>query len=74
MDIHIRRERIQRFVEVVDLHEDAHDHDDRKHIRAGMRELVAAAQRKLESDTKALDRHDRDRANKRANRDVYEWV
>ena len=74
MSLHIRRERIQCFVEVVDLYEDAHDHDNCEDIRARMRELITSAQCELERDAKSLDGHDGHGANKRAYGDVYERV
>lgn len=68
--LHVGVELAQCLVEVVHLREDADYNNDSKDICRRMRELVVAAQRKLERNSKALDCHDGDGADGRADADI----
>lgn len=67
---HIRRELVQRLVEIIHLDQDAHNHHDRKAVRRRVGELIIAVQRELERDAESFDAHHRDRADETADRDV----
>lgn len=73
-DAHVGGEGVERLVEVVHLHEDAHNDDDPEHVCARVRELVVARERELDGDAEALDRHHAHAADEAADRDVYERV
>lgn len=72
--VHRGRERVQRFVEVVHLGENAEACHDGKHIGGCVNKLVVALKREFHSNAKGLDRHNRDRANGGADGDVDERV
>lgn len=72
--LHRSRELIQCLVEIVHLRQNAEPGDDGKDVGRGLSELVVASQCKLQGNTEGLDRHDRDGANSRADRDINERV
>lgn len=65
-------ELVQGLVEVVHLHQDAHHDDDGKAVRRRVRELVVAVKGELERDAEALDGHDRDGPDERADGEIDE--
>jgi hypothetical protein len=73
-NVHVGRERIESFVEVIHLDYYAEANDDAEDISADVYELIIAAKGELHGNAEALDCHDRDRANKRAYGDIYKWV
>ena len=72
--VHVGRESIESFVEVVHLDYDAEANDNAEDIGADVYELIIAANCELHGNAEALDCHNRDRANKRAYGDIYKWV
>lgn len=64
----------QCLVEIVHLCQDAHRGDDNKDICRRMGKLIVAAQRKLDCDTKRLDRHDGHGPDGRADTEVDQRV
>jgi hypothetical protein len=72
--VHVGRERIESFVEVIHLNHYAEANDSAEDIGADVYELIIAANGELHGNAEALDCHDRDRANKRAYGDIYKWV
>ena len=73
-DIHVGGKGIQSFVEIIHLNKNTTSHDNAKHIRARMRQLVIAADCEFDGNAKAFDRHDRHGANKGAYGNVYKRV
>ncbi len=73
-DVHVGRERVESFVEVIHLDHYADANDDPEEIGADVYELIIASKGELHGNAEAFDCHDRDRANKRANGDIYKWV
>lgn len=73
-DVHVRGELAECLVEIVHLGQNTHNHNDRKSVCAGMCELVLARKCELQSNTESLDRHDRERANRRTDRKVDQRV
>lgn len=72
--IHVCGKLAERFVEVVHLCQDANRYDDQEDVSRGVFELVVASQCEFKRNAERFDRHDRYRADCRANRKVYEWV
>lgn len=72
--LHRSRELVQCLVEIVHLRQNAEPGDDGKNVGRGLSELVVAPQCELQGNTESLDRHDRDGANSRADRNVNERV
>lgn len=67
---HVCTELTQSLVKVVHLGHDCSDCDNQKDIGTRVSELVASAERKLESNTQAFDGADRDGSNGAANAEV----
>lgn len=72
--VHVGRECIESFVEVIHLDHYAEANDNAEDIGADVYELIIAAKGELHGNAEALDCHDRDRANKRAYGYIYKWV
>ncbi len=72
--VHVGRERVESFIEVIHLDHYADANDDAEDIGTDVFELIMAGNGELHGNAEALDRHDRDRANKRAYGDIYKWV
>lgn len=70
--VHVRGKGVERLVEVVHLYDDAARDEEAEDVCRGTSELVVPRQGKLDRDTEALDRHDRDGTDKRADGEVHE--
>ena len=69
-DLHVGREHVQGLVKVVHLGHDANCDHDGEEVGRRVRQLIRARKSQLQCNSESLGRHDRDRAHKRANRDV----
>lgn len=70
--VHVRGKGVERLVEVVHLDDDAARDEEAEDVCRGASELVVPRQSKLDRDTEALDRHDRDGTDKRADGEIHE--
>jgi len=70
----IRGECVQSLIKVVHLNHYAHGGHNAKHISARVCELIIAGKGEFHRNAEALDRHDRYRADKRADGDVNDRV
>lgn len=73
-DLHVGREGVEGFVEVVHLHEDTEHNDDAEYVSAWVGELVFTAEGEFDCDTEAFDGHDGDGADERADGDVDDGI
>lgn len=64
--LHVGRKLAESFVEVIHLAHDADYHDDSEDVGTRTRELVISCKGHLDRDAEALDRHDGDAADGRA--------
>lgn len=72
--VHVGRECIESFVEIVHLNNHAEANHQAEDIGADVYELITAGDGELHGNAEALDCHDRDRADKGAYGDIYKWV
>lgn len=70
--VHVRGKGVERLVEVVHLYDDTARNEEAENVCRGASELVVPRQGKLDRDTEALDRHDRDGTDKRADGEIHE--